>query len=116
MALQGKCGPSLNPFILSNKDFLMPDAKQQLKILSQGCEKIVDEGDLLRKLERSIREKKPLRVKFGADPTAPDIHLGHTVVLRKLRQFQDLGHTVQFLIGDFTAMIGDPSGKTPIKN
>jgi tyrosyl-tRNA synthetase len=90
----------------------MPDAKEQLQILCRGCEKIIGEDDLLKKLERSLREKKPLRVKYGADPTAPDLHLGHTVVLRKLRQFQDLGHTVQFLIGDFTTLIGDPSGRS----
>jgi tyrosyl-tRNA synthetase len=73
---------------------------------------IIPEEDLRRKLERSIRENEPLVIKQGFDPTAPDIHLGHTVGLRKLRQFQDLGHTVVFLIGDFTGMIGDPSGRS----
>src|SRR5439155_17867487 len=70
------------------------------------------EAELVKKLERSRSEKKPLSVKLGADPTAPDLHLGHTVVLNKLRQFQILGHKVVFLIGDFTARIGDPTGKT----
>ena len=90
----------------------MSQAKEQLEILLAGCEKVVGEEELLKKLEKSIAQNKPLRIKYGADPTAPDLHLGHTVVLRKLRQFQDFGHSVQFLIGDFTAMIGDPSGRS----
>lgn len=73
---------------------------------------IVTEDELRRKLELSILEGRPLRVKLGVDPTAPDIHLGHTVVLRKLRQFQDLGHTAILIIGDYTAMVGDPSGRS----
>lgn len=75
--------------------------------LKRGVEDIYSETDLIEKL----KENRPLRIKLGADPTAPDIHLGHTVVLNKLRQFQNLGHEVYFLIGDFTGMVGDPSGK-----
>jgi len=85
---------------------------EQLEFLRKGTAEIIREGDLRAKLEKSAREGVPLRVKLGADPTAPDIHLGHTVVIRKLRHFQQLGHTVIFLIGDFTGLIGDPSGKS----
>ncbi|MFN2483172.1 MAG: tyrosine--tRNA ligase [Pyrinomonadaceae bacterium] len=85
---------------------------EQIAFLRKGAVEIIREDDLRAKLERSARTGKPLRVKLGADPTAPDIHLGHTVVLRKLRAFQELGHTVIFLIGDFTGLIGDPSGKS----
>src|ERR687893_3036737 len=85
---------------------------EQLSFLRKGTVDVIREEDLRAKLERSARDGKPLRVKFGADPTAPDIHLGHTVVIRKLRAFQELGHTAIFLIGDFTGMIGDPSGKS----
>jgi tyrosyl-tRNA synthetase len=84
---------------------------EQLKFLNKGTVDLIREEDLRKKLERSARTGKPLRVKLGLDPTAPDIHLGHTVVIRKLKAFQDLGHAVIFLIGDFTGMIGDPSGK-----
>jgi tyrosyl-tRNA synthetase len=85
---------------------------EQLEFLRKGAVEIIREEDLRAKLERSARTRKPLRVKLGADPTAPDIHLGHTVVIRRLRAFQELGHTVIFLIGDFTGLIGDPSGKS----
>src|ERR671938_609628 len=85
---------------------------EQLAFLRKGTVEIIREDDLRAKLERSARTGEPLRVKLGADPTAPDIHLGHTVVIRKLRAFQELGHVVIFLIGDFTGMIGDPSGKS----
>lgn len=85
---------------------------EQLAYLRKGAVEIIREEDLRAKLERSARTGVPLRVKFGADPTAPDIHLGHTVVIRKLRAFQELGHTAIFLIGDFTGLIGDPSGKS----
>lgn len=84
---------------------------EQLAFLRKGTVDLIREEDLKAKLERSAKTGKPLRVKLGADPTAPDIHLGHTVVIRKLKAFQDLGHTVIFLIGDFTGLIGDPSGK-----
>lgn len=83
----------------------------QLEFLKDGAVDFIREEDLRAKLEKSAKTGKPLRVKLGADPTAPDIHLGHTVVIRKLKAFQELGHTVIFLIGDFTGMIGDPSGK-----
>ncbi|MDH4035857.1 MAG: tyrosine--tRNA ligase [Candidatus Krumholzibacteria bacterium] len=85
---------------------------QQMAIIRQGAVEVIPEEDLRRKLERFLAGGEPLVIKQGFDPTAPDIHLGHTVGLRKLRQFQDLGHTVVFLIGDFTGMIGDPSGRS----
>jgi len=85
---------------------------EQINIFKKGAAEIIREEDLRAKLEKSAKTGKPLRIKLGADPTAPDIHLGHTVVIRKLRQFQDLGHIVIFLIGDFTGLIGDPSGKS----
>jgi tyrosyl-tRNA synthetase len=85
---------------------------EQLAYLRKGTSEIIREAELRAKLEKSAAMGKPLRVKFGADPTAPDIHLGHTVAIRKLRAFQELGHTAIFLIGDFTGMIGDPSGKS----
>ena len=84
---------------------------EQLEYLKKGTVDVIREEDLRKKLERSARDGKPLRVKLGLDPTAPDIHVGHTVVIRKLKAFQELGHTVIFLIGDFTGTIGDPSGK-----
>jgi tyrosyl-tRNA synthetase len=84
---------------------------EQIEFIKKGAVDLIREEDLRKKLERSAKTGKPLRVKLGADPTAPDIHIGHTVVIRKLRAFQDLGHTAIFLIGDFTGMIGDPSGK-----
>lgn len=87
-------------------------ACEQLRALRRGAVEIISEEELLGKLERSLRTGVPLRVKLGADPSAPDLHLGHTVVLRKLRQFQDLGHQVIFLVGDFTGMIGDPTGRS----
>src|SRR5947209_7646314 len=85
---------------------------EQLTYLKKGAAEIIREADLRAKLEKSRATGKPLRVKLGLDPTAPDLHLGHTVVLRKLKHFQDLGHTVIFLIGDFTGMIGDPTGRS----
>jgi tyrosyl-tRNA synthetase len=85
---------------------------EQLAYLRKGTTEIIREDELRAKLEKSAKTGKPLRVKLGADPTAPDIHLGHTVVIRKLRAFQELGHTAIFLIGDFTGLIGDPSGKS----
>ena len=84
----------------------------QLTYLKKGSAEIIREADLRAKLEKSRATGKPLRVKLGMDPTAPDLHLGHTVVLRKLKHFQDLGHTAIFLIGDFTGMIGDPTGRS----
>jgi tyrosyl-tRNA synthetase len=86
--------------------------EEQLAYLKKGVAEIIREEDLKAKLEQSAKTGKPLRVYLGVDPTAPDIHLGHTVVLRKLKHFQDLGHTAIFLIGDFSAMIGDPTGQS----
>lgn len=88
-----------------------PSARRALGIARRGCDELLIEQDFLRKLVRAEATGVPLRIKLGLDPTAPDLHLGHTVVLNKMRQLQDLGHTVIFLIGDFTAMIGDPSGR-----
>ncbi len=85
---------------------------EQLDVLKRGVEAVYNEQELAGKLAQSAKTGKPLRVKLGMDPTAPDIHLGHSVVLRKLRQFQDLGHKAVLIIGDFTALIGDPSGKS----
>src|ERR1700716_4602851 len=85
----------------------MSDIDRQLRVIRRGCDELIVEAELRKRLKSG----RPLRVKLGLDPTAPDLHLGHTVVINKLRQFQDLGHHVQFLIGDFTGMIGDPSGK-----
>jgi tyrosyl-tRNA synthetase len=87
-------------------------ADEQLELLRQGTATIVTEEELRAKLERSVRTATPLIVKVGFDPTAPDLHLGHTVVIHKMRQFQELGHTIYFVIGDFTGLIGDPSGKS----
>ena len=85
--------------------------RQALAVTERGCDELIPQADWLRKLVRSEQTGQPLRIKLGLDPTAPDIHLGHTVVLNKLRQLQDLGHQVIFLIGDFTSLIGDPSGR-----
>jgi tyrosyl-tRNA synthetase len=87
------------------------DIERALALVKRGCDELLIEAEFAQKLARSAATGKPLRCKLGLDPTAPDIHLGHTVVLNKLRQLQDLGHTVIFLIGDFTSLIGDPSGR-----
>ncbi|HYA11904.1 MAG TPA: tyrosine--tRNA ligase [Thermodesulfovibrionales bacterium] len=89
--------------------------EKQFEIIKRGAVEIIVEAELLRKLKKSFEEKRPLRIKAGFDPTAPDIHLGHTVLLEKMRQFQELGHEVIFLIGDFTGLIGDPSGKSEMR-
>jgi tyrosyl-tRNA synthetase len=89
----------------------MFDVDKQMEVIKRGAVDLINEEELRSKLARSINENKPLRVKLGLDPTAPDLHLGHTVVLQKLKQFQELGHVVIFLIGDFTGMIGDPTGR-----
>jgi len=90
----------------------MLSPEEQLAAIKRGTIEIILEKELLHKLEKSCKERKPLRVKAGFDPTAPDIHLGHTVLLEKMRQFQELGHEIIFLIGDFTGIIGDPTGKS----
>ena len=89
----------------------MSDLKQALETIKRGTDEILLEKDLIAKLA----EQRPLRIKAGFDPTAPDLHLGHTVLITKMRQFQDLGHHVQFLIGDFTGLIGDPSGRDSVR-
>jgi len=86
----------------------MQSVQEQLSMIKRGADEVLVEAELVSKLERGV----PLRIKAGFDPTAPDLHLGHTVLINKLRQFQELGHQVVFLIGDFTGMIGDPSGKS----
>jgi len=88
------------------------DIKEQLKIIKRGTVEIITDDDLVKKLEKSISAGVPLKIKAGFDPTAPDIHLGHTVLIHKMRQFQELGHEVIFLIGDFTGIIGDPTGRS----
>src|SRR5262249_13439770 len=85
---------------------------EQLAYVKKGAVEIIREGELRERLENSRKTGKPLRVKAGFDPTAPDLHLGHTVLIRKLKHFQDMGHTAIFLIGDFTGLIGDPSGRS----
>jgi tyrosyl-tRNA synthetase len=89
--------------------------EKQFEMLKRGAVEIIVEDEFLRKLKKSYQEKSSLKIKAGFDPTAPDIHLGHTVLLEKMRQFQELGHEVIFLIGDFTGMIGDPSGKSEMR-
>lgn len=88
------------------------EVERQYNILKRGCEEVINEVEFKQKLEKSIKNNKPLKIKLGIDPTGSDLHIGHAVPLRKLKQFQDLGHTVQFLIGTFTARIGDPTGKS----
>ena len=83
----------------------------QLELISRGTEEVIPLKDLRKKLEHSIEKNKPLVVKLGCDPSRPDLHIGHSVVLNKLKQFQDLGHNIILVIGDFTAMIGDPTGR-----
>ena len=90
----------------------MKPVAEQLALIKQGCQEIIREEELARRLEKALASNRPLRVKAGFDPTAPDLHLGHTVLIQKLKHFQDLGHQVIFLIGDFTGLIGDPSGKS----
>src|SRR5262245_19911070 len=89
----------------------MKSVDEQLALIRRGAEQIVPEDELRQKLERSVRTGRPLRVKYGIDPTGIDVHLGHTVPLRKLRQFQELGHQAVLIIGNYTALVGDPSGR-----
>lgn len=90
---------------------LFPPINEQMDLIRRGANEIVPEDELVKKLERSLKENKPLNIKLGCDPTRPDLHLGHSVVLRKLAHFQQLGHQIILIIGDFTGMIGDPSGR-----
>jgi tyrosyl-tRNA synthetase len=104
----GNAAP-LDKYFLPMNQPMTPD--EQLAIFKRGAAELLVESELLEKLKRAELKNEPLRIKLGLDPTAPDIHVGHTVVLNKMRQMQDLGHQVIFLIGDFTSMIGDPSGR-----
>ena len=88
----------------------MSELSRQLDLILRGAVEVIQQTELESKLTRSIKEHRPLRIKAGFDPTAPDLHLGHTVLIHKLKHFQDLGHQVIFLIGDFTGLIGDPTG------
>lgn len=97
--------------MLTSKYAITPEVEANLRIVERGCDELLVKTEFAQKMARSQATGVPLRVKLGLDPTAPDIHLGHTVVLNKMRQLQNLGHTVIFLIGDFTSMIGDPSGR-----
>jgi tyrosyl-tRNA synthetase len=101
----------MNQALVTNAPPVSDRVREALGVTLRGCEELIPQEEWLRKLSRSEASGVPLRIKLGLDPTAPDIHIGHTVVLNKLRQLQDLGHTVIFLIGDFTSMIGDPSGR-----
>ncbi len=98
--------------MVAREDALNAEIQRQLEIIRRGTVEIVPMEDLIKKLRRSLEKNAPLQIKLGLDPTAPDIHLGHTVVLQKLRQFQDLGHEITIILGDFTARIGDPTGKS----
>ncbi len=95
-----------------NEEAVNSEAARQMRIISQGAAQIIGEDDLKAKLARSVSTGTPLTVKLGLDPSAPDIHLGHAVVLRKLKQMQDMGHHIVIIIGDFTGRIGDPTGKS----
>ena len=90
---------------------IFPSLNEQMDLIKIGTEEIVPEEELVKKIEKSIKENKPLKVKLGCDPSRPDLHIGHSVVLSKLKDFQDLGHRAILLIGNFTAMIGDPTGQ-----
>ena len=91
------------------------ESRKQVEVLRRGVADIVPENELIEKIAQSLKSQKPLKIKLGLDPTAPDIHLGHTVVLNKLRQFQEFGHEIHILIGDFTGRIGDPSGRSEMR-
>ena len=91
---------------------MFPTVNEQMDLIRAGAVEIIPEDELVQKIENSIKSKKALIIKLGCDPSRPDLHIGHAVVLNKMRQFQDLGHTAVLIIGDFTAMIGDPSGRS----
>ena len=91
---------------------MFPSVKEQLSVFKENLVELISERELEAQLTEALQKNRPLRIKYGADPSAPDLHLGHTVPLRKLRALQDLGHIVVFIIGDFTARIGDPSGRS----
>ena len=94
-----------------SKKISFPSVKEQLDVIKRGTSEIIPEEELIKKLEKSIETNIPLNIKLGCDPTRPDLHLGHSVVFKKLAQFQKLGHQAILIIGDFTALIGDPSGR-----
>src|SRR5438552_3543053 len=94
------------------EETIPPEIAEEWEILTAGTVDVLPAGEFRDKLLKAKQQKRPLRVKFGADPTAPDLHLGHSVPINKLRQFQQLGHQVVFIMGDFTARIGDPTGKS----
>jgi len=96
---------------LNSTKILFPPLNEQMDLIKRGASEIIPEDELIRKLEKSLKENSPLKIKLGCDPTRPDLHIGHSVVLRKLAQFQQLGHQSILIIGDFTGMIGDPSGR-----
>ncbi len=93
------------------RKLILPNVNEQMDIIKRGTSEIIPEEELVKKIEKSIKTNTPLKIKFGCDPTRPDLHLGHSVVLRKLAQFQEIGHHAILIIGDFTGMIGDPSGR-----
>ena len=109
MELIQNVNEQIEPIALFDMDGTIAD---QLAYVIKGCVDVIRESELRSKLELSARTRKPLVVKVGFDPTAPDLHLGHTVLIRKMKHFQDLGHTIIFLIGDFTGLIGDPTGRS----
>lgn len=111
-AYEGKLGKEWRKKMTINENTIKEQVQHQLRIIKQGAANLVGEEELQAKLERSILNGKPLTIKFGMDPSAPDIHLGHAVALRKLKQLQDLGHRIVIIIGDFTGRIGDPTGKS----
>src|SRR3970040_2677914 len=94
---------------MTEKSF--PSINEQMDLIKRGASEIIPEGELVKKIEKSLKENKPLKIKLGCDPSRPDLHIGHSVVLRKLAQFQMLGHQAILIVGDFTGMIGDPSGR-----
>lgn len=93
-------------------DLVEQSLEKQISVIKRGTAEVIPENELVEKVKKAIKENKPLKIKLGLDPSAPDIHLGHTVVLQKMKQFQDLGHDIYIIIGDFTGRIGDPSGKS----
>ena len=114
--LKSTCFRELNGYntinIFTSSGGAMLGVKEQMEVIRRGAVEIIPEEELIEKIKKSIETKKPLRVKQGFDPTAPDVHLGHTVGLRKLKQFQELGHQIVLIIGDYTGMVGDPSGRS----
>jgi tyrosyl-tRNA synthetase len=105
-----------NILFLHGKEYVdMKSVEEQMKIMKKGVENLIGEEDLIKKLQRAVEDNRPLNIKLGLDPSAPDIHIGHAVVLRKIKQLQDMGHKATIIIGDFTGMIGDPTGKSKIR-